>query len=202
MFSAYCLLPTAYSLLPSTYKKERKMKKLHIGLIMAMIIMLPAIMQAAELKLGVVNLQKALNECQAGKEAVAELEDEVKKRQEQGDARQEELKKLNEEAEKKRAVGSDEMKEQKQREVQARMQEFQRFYMQSNDDLKKREQEKKTVIIKDLLEVAKKLAKEKGYTFVFETQAGVIYSPQEADLTEEVIKLYNADYKKEKKEKK
>ena len=178
------------------------MKKLHIGLIMAMIIMLPAIMQAAELKLGVVNLQKALNECQAGKEAVAELEDEVKKRQEQVDVRQEELKKLNEEAEKKRSVWSDEMKEQKQRELQARMQEFQRFYMQSNDDLKKREQEKKTVIIKDLLEVAKKLAKEKGYTFVFETQAGVIYSPQEADLTEEVIKLYNADYKKEKKEKK
>ena len=183
-------------------KKEKKMKKLHIGLIMAMIIMLPAIMQAAELKLGVVNLQKALNECQAGKEAVAELEDEVKKRQEQVDAKQEELKKLNEEAEKKKSVWSDEMKEQKQRELQARMQEFQRFYMQSNDDLKKREQEKKTVIIKDLLEVAKKLAKEKGYTFVFETQAGVIYSPQEADLTEEVIKLYNADYKKEKKEKK
>ena len=118
------------------------MRKLHIGLIMAMLIMLPAIIQAAELKLGVVNLQKALNECQAGKEAVAELEDEVKKRQEQVDARQEELKKLNEEAEKKRSVWSDEMKEQKQREVQARMQEFQRFYMQSNDDLKKRNFEK------------------------------------------------------------
>ena len=184
-------------------KKEKKMKKLQIGIMaIALAVAFSSAATAADIKIGVVNLQKALNECQAGKEAVAELEDEVKKRQEQVDARQEELKKLNEEAEKKRSVWSDEMKEQKQRELQARMQEFQRFYMQSNDDLKKREQEKKTVIIKDLLEVAKKLAKEKGYTFVFETQAGVIYSPQEADLTEEVIKLYNADYKKEKKEKK
>ena len=179
------------------------MKRLQIGIMaIALAVAFSSAAAAADIKIGVVNLQKALNECQAGKEAVAELEDEVKKRQEQVDARQEELKKLNEEAEKKRSVWSDEMKEQKQRELQARMQEFQRFYMQSNDDLKKREQEKKTVIIKDLLEVAKKLAKEKGYTFVFETQAGVIYSPQEADLTEEVIKLYNADYKKEKKEKK
>lgn len=178
------------------------MKRLHIGLIMAMLIMLPAITQAADIKIGVVNLQKALNDCSAGKEAVVELEAEVKKRQEQVDEKQEELKKLNEEMEKKKSVWSEEVKAQKQKELQAKMQEFQNFFVQSNDNLKKMEQEKKTVIIKNLVEVAKKLAKEKGYTFVFETQSGVIYNPPDADLTDELIKLYNVEYKKEKKESK
>lgn len=176
------------------------MKKLQISLVLVLTIMLSGVVFAAEPKLGVVNLQKALNECSAGKEAVAELETEVKKRQEQVDAKQEELKKLNEEMEKKKSVWNDDMKAQKQKELQSKMQEFQNFFMQSNDNLKKMEQDKKTIIIKELIEIVKKLAKEKGYTFVFETQSGVIYSPSEADLTDEVIKLSNADYKKGKKE--
>ncbi|MBI3754759.1 MAG: OmpH family outer membrane protein [Deltaproteobacteria bacterium] len=134
------------------------MKKLQFSIIaVAFVAIFSSMAAAAELKLGVVNLQKALNECSAGKEAVTELEADVKKRQEQVDAKQEELKKLNE------------------------------------------EMEKKTVIIKDMIEIVKKLAKERGYTFVFETQGGIVYNPSEADITDEVIKLYNAEYKKGKK---
>ena len=178
------------------------MKKLQIG-IMAVIIAVAfsGMAVAAELKLGYVNLQKALNECLAGKEAVLELETETKKRQEQIDVKQEDLKKLNEEIEKKKTVWSADMQEQKQKELQARMQEFQRFYLQSNDELKRREQEKKTVIIKDLIEIAKPMAKEKGYTFLFELQ-GLIYGPPEADLTNDLIKAYDVEYKKAKKENK
>ncbi|MEK6600054.1 MAG: OmpH family outer membrane protein [Deltaproteobacteria bacterium] len=178
------------------------MKKLQIG-IMAIIVavIFSGAAMAAELKIGYVNLQKALNECLAGKEAVLELEAETKKRQEQIDVKQEDLKKLNEEIEKKKTVWSADMQEQKQKELQARMQEFQRFYLQSNDDLKRREQGEKTVIIKDLIEIAKPLAKEKGYTFLFELQ-GLIYGPPEADLTNDLIKAYDVEYKKAKKENK
>src|SRR3972149_275857 len=89
------------------------------------------------------------------------------------------------------------MKEQKQKELQAKMQEFQRFYLQSNDDLKRKEQMEKTEIIKGLIEIAKPLAKKKGYAFLFELQ-GLIYGPPEADLTNDIIKAYNAEHKKEK----
>ena len=178
------------------------MKKLQIGIMVIIVaVIFSGAAVAAELKLGYVNLQKALNECLAGKEAVLELEAETKKRQEQIDVKQEDLKKLNEEIEKKKTVWSADMQEQKQKELQSRMQEFQRFYLQSNDDLKRREQEKKTVIIKELLEIAKPLAKEKGYTFLFELQ-GLIYGPPEADLTNDLIKAYDVEYKKAKKENK
>src|SRR3990170_3483489 len=146
------------------------MKKLQIMLAFVLAIALSGTAMAAEVKLGYVNLQRALNECSAGKEAVIELEAETKKRQEQVDIKQEELKKLNEEIEKKRAVWSEDMRDQKQKELQAKMQEFQRFYLQSNEDIKKREQEKKTVIIKDLIELAKPLgidkAKDGEITFI------------------------------------
>lgn len=178
------------------------MKKLQIGIAaIAVAAIFSGAAIAAESKLGFINLQRALNECQAGKEAIQELEAETKKRQEQVDVKQEELKKLNEEIEKKRAVWSDDMKEQKQRELQAKVQDFQRFYMQSNDDIKRREQEKKSVIIKDLIEFSKALAKEKGYEFIFEFQS-LIYSPPEADLTNELIKISDAEHKKGKKDKK
>lgn len=177
------------------------MKKLILSITLIALTAVFSGVAAAELKLGYVNLQKALNECLAGKEAVLELEAETKKRQEQIDVKQEDLKKLNEEIEKKKTVWSADMQEQKQKELQSRMQEFQRFYLQSNDDLKRREQEKKTVIIKDLIEIAKPLAKEKGYTFLFELQ-GLIYGPPEADLTNDLIKAYDVEYKKAKKENK
>ena len=153
---------------------------------------------AAELKLGYVNLQKALNECLAGKEAVLELETETKKRQEQIDVKQEDLKKLNEEIEKKKTVWSADMQEQKQKELQDKMQEFQRFYLQSNDDLKRKEQMEKTEIIKGLIEIAKPLAKEKGYAFIYEVQ-GLIDCPPEENMTNVLIKAYDAEYKKAKK---
>lgn len=175
------------------------MKKLILSItLIALTSVFSGAAMAAELKLGYVNLQKALNECLAGKEAVLELEAETKKRQEQIDVKQEDLKKLNEEIEKKKTVWSADMQEQKQKELQSRMQEFQRFYLQSNDDLKRREQGEKTVIIKDLIEIAKPLAKEKGYTFLFELQ-GLIYGPPEADLTNDLIKAYDVEYKKAKK---
>lgn len=177
------------------------MKKLKIMLVFAFAIAFSGAAIAGELKIGYINLQKALNDSLAGKEAIAELEAETKKRQEDVDKKQEELKKLNEEIEKKRAVWSEDMREQKQKEAQAKMQEFQRFYLQSNDDLKRKEQEKKTVIIKDLIELAKPLAKEKGYAFLFELQ-GLIYGPPEADLTADLIKIYDSEYKKSKKESK
>jgi len=155
---------------------------------------------AAEIKIAYVNLQKALNESQPGKDAKEDMGGEVKRRQDEVNLRQEELKKLKEEIDKKGAVWSKEIREQKEKEFQAKSQDFQRFFLQSEDELRRKEQEKVREIIKELQEIVRELAKKKGYTYVFEkTEGGVIYGPDEMDLTDEVIKIYNGRYKKEKK---
>lgn len=155
---------------------------------------------AAEAKIAYVNLQKALNESTAGKDAKAEMAEEIKKRQEDVNAKQEELKKLKEDIEKKGAILSKDAKEQKETEFNKKSQEFQRSFMQSEDVLRKKEQESVKEIIKSLEEIVKTLAKEKGYTYVLEkTESGLIVGPADMDLTDEVVKIYNKQYKKEKK---
>ena len=157
---------------------------------------------AAEVKIAYVNLQKALNDSNTGKDAKAEMANEIKKRQLEIDAKQEELKKLKEELEKKGALLSKEVREQKEAEFSKKSQEFQRSFVQSEDVLRKKEQESVREIIKELEEIVKAMAKEKGYTYVFEkNESGILYGPADSDLTEEIVKRYDKQYKKDKEKK-
>ena len=157
---------------------------------------------AAEAKIAYVNLQKALNESTAGKDAKEEMSKEVKKRQEEVNAKQEELKKLKEDIEKKGAILSKEAREQKEMEFNKKSQEFQKSFMQSEDVLRKKEQESVREIIKELEDIVKTLAKEKGYAYVIEkTESGLLVAPPDMDLTDDVVKIYNKQYKKEKEKK-
>ena len=53
--------------LPCSKKGERKMKKHTVILALALIAAFSSIAAAADIKIGIVNLQKALNDCSAGK---------------------------------------------------------------------------------------------------------------------------------------
>src|SRR3972149_2595484 len=88
---------------------------------------------AAEVKIAYVNLQKALNDSKTGKDAKAEMANEIKKRQVEIDVK--------EELEKKGALLSKEVREQKEAEFSKKSQEFQRSFVQSEDVLRKKEQE-------------------------------------------------------------
>lgn len=169
-------------------------------LLAVLFLMFAAKVMAAEAKIAYVNLQKALNESTAGKDAKAEMAQEIKKRQEDVNAKQEELKKLKEDIEKKGAVLSKEAREQKEMEFNKKSQEFQKSFMQSEDTLRKKEQESVREIIKELEDIVKTLAKEKGYAYVIEkTESGLIVGPPDMDLTDDVVRTYNKQYKKEKK---
>lgn len=153
--------------------------------------------QGAEQKIGYVNLQKALNECQAGMKAKDDLKEDAQKREEELNKKQEELKKFKEEIDKKSAVWNKETKDAKEKEFKAKSSEFQKKFMEYGEDLNKRKQETEARIIKELRETVEELAKKKGYTFVFERSVGgLLVAPKDADMTDEVIKSYDAKRKK------
>ncbi|MFQ5585515.1 MAG: OmpH family outer membrane protein [Thermodesulfobacteriota bacterium] len=158
--------------------------------------------EAAEdrVSIGYVNLQRALNESLAGRQAMQDLKGEAKKQDESLNARQEELKKFKEEIEKKGSVWSKEVKEQKEEEFRVKRDEFQAFFYKSQDELQKKKKEREAVIIKELITVMKRIAKEKGYAYVFEVSAGgLLVGPEEADFTDDVISAYDGQFKIEKK---
>ena len=152
---------------------------------------------AAELKLGYANLQKALNECDAGKKAKDDIKEQAEKLEGELNKEQESLKKLKEELDKKGSVWNKETRDSKEKEFKARTAEFQKKFMEYGEQLNKKKQETESRIIADLRDIVEEIAKKKGMTFVFERSVGgILYAPKELDLTDEVIKTHNSRKKK------
>ncbi len=180
-------------------KKMQRMSRSRVSIIGVLLLAFLALgvpAGAAELKIGYANLQRALNECDAGLKAKEDLKKEAKKLEGQLNVKQEELKKLRDEIDKKSTLWNKETKDAKESEFKAKSQDFQKEYMQYGDDLNKKKQDREAKIIDDLRDVVEEIAKKKGYTYVFERSVGgLLYAPAKDDLTDDVIKVYNKRYK-------
>ncbi|HHL39670.1 MAG TPA: OmpH family outer membrane protein [Deltaproteobacteria bacterium] len=142
------------------------------------------------------DLQKALNESDAGIKAIEDLQKEAKELEAELNSQQAELKKLKEEIDSKRAIWNAETLDARQREFQVKSQEFQGKYMQYNERLNKKRQETEASIINDLREIVEELAEKEGYAYVLEkSMGGILVAPADADITGRVIELYNERFK-------
>ena len=145
---------------------------------------------AAELKVGYVDLQEALNSADAGKKAKEVFKGEVDRLQKEIDKQQEELKKMNAELE--NILLSDDTRAKKEKEYQEKLKGFKRFYQDSQEKLQEKDAQLTRKIIVGLREVIIKLGEEKGYTFILERGEGnLLYASKAIDLTPDVVKRFN-----------
>lgn len=166
------------------------------GLLFLALLIFAAPVGAAELKIAYANLQKALNECEAGIKAKDTLKDEAKKLEDELNVKQEELKKLKAEIDKKGSVWNKDTKDAKEADFRNKTQEFQKKYMEYGEQLNKKKQETESEIIDELRGVVEEIAQKKGYTYVFERSVGgLLVAPASDDLTDEVIKVYNKEFR-------
>lgn len=174
-----------------------KLRTMFFALAITLAMALPA--YSAEIKIGYANLQKALNECEAGIKAKETLQTEADKLEAELDQKQEDLKKMKDEIDKKAGVWNKETRDAKEKEFRGKSQDFQKLYMEYGEELNKKKQQTENEIISDLKVVLEDIAKKKNYTFIFEKSAGgILYGPEDADLTNEVIKAYNKKFKEKK----
>jgi len=148
---------------------------------------------AQQLRFGFVDLNRALNECDRGKEAIRILEGMVKEKQALIDKKGEEISKLEEELSKQSAVLNPETLKEKQERLERLKKEYKRMVEDSNEELEKRRNEFMHAILTDLRRLIKEIGKEKGYTAIFEKAKGgpVLYAPEGLDITDELIKRFN-----------
>lgn len=147
------------------------------------------------MKVGVVDLMKALNESDAGKKAKAELESVIRSKQAVINEKGKTIQKLKDELSKQSSVLSPEAQKSKQDELDRMMRDYQRMVSDSQSDVKQRESDLTDGILKGLRAVIKKIGQKEGYTMIMENAEGVIlYSKKSLDLTDEVIKQYNATH--------
>jgi len=152
---------------------------------------------AAAFKVAYVDLQKALQTVDAGKNAKASLEKEVTAKRNELEKAQASLQKEAEAFEKKAAIMNDATKASKQAELQKKFAEFQKSAAESQMELQKKERELTKPLIDEIRAIIEGIGKEKGYQLIVEKNEGaVLYAEAGSDLTDQVIEKFNSKKKK------
>jgi outer membrane protein len=147
---------------------------------------------AAETKIAYVDFKRAVSESDQGKMALSELEKMVDEKKGAIDAKGEEIRKIDEELAKQASVLTPESLKMKQDEREKLIRDYQRMVKDSEEDLQKKELEYIQKISRELKNLLQKLGEEEGYTAIFEVvEGGILYMPEELDITDKVIKRFN-----------
>jgi len=148
------------------------------------------------IKIGYVDMQEALNVSEAGKKAKDVFKGEVDRMQKDLDKQQADLKKMNEELEKQAFLLSEETRAKKEKEYQEKLKNFKRFYQDSQEKLQEKDAQLTRKIIIDLRKIIEEMGSAQGYTLIFEkNESSLLYADKGVDLTNEVVKKYNAKKK-------
>jgi outer membrane protein len=166
----------------------------------ALLLGLPAVGRAAGTRIGYVDVQRVIVRSVAGMAAREQLEREKAAMQKDVDARKVEVDKLRDELDKKGLVLSADARREKEETLQRKVRDLRRLAEDLEKELQRKEQQATQRILQELTGLIERVGKERGYLLIVEKRgAGVIYGDPEADVTDEVIKLYDQEKAKEKK---
>ena len=115
-------------------------------------------------KIGYVDLQRALNESDAGKKAKEEFKVQVDKLQAQLKKQKDEIDNLKDQLEKKSLVMKEEERSNLEEDYRKKLRDFERNYKDSQADLQKKDNELTGAIIHDLQEVIRGYGERENYT--------------------------------------
>jgi outer membrane protein len=153
-------------------------------------------MAFGEIKVGCVDIQRAMNECQAGIEAKKVIGREMEKLQKLFAERQKELQAMKESFDKQAPMMKPEARATKERELQTKVRDYQRWLEDNQKEIQQKGMEMERTILQGIQKVIKKIGEEEGYTLVLEKNENIVlYSSKAIDFTDRVIKAYDAQKK-------
>lgn len=147
---------------------------------------------AAEIKVGVIDMQKAIQETAAGKKAKKDLETEFNKKKKDLDKREADIKKMGEDFEKRSMAMNEESRLKKQNEIRGEMQKYQELAAKSQMEIQKRERDLTQPIVTKLRAILEEIAKKEDFTVILEkSEQSVMFAKKELDLTDRVVKDFD-----------
>jgi len=166
-------------------------------LLLASTFVIPAF--AADAKLGTVDMQKVLMLSDAGKEAKEQLAVRAAKYEAEKNLKEEDLKKLKGELEKQSVLLSESARGAKEKDYQQKLKEYQRFLKDAQDDLQAKNDEYTNKIVEEIVKVVQEYGRKNGFTFIFVKNESMLFMDDKIDLTDELLKQFNASRKADKK---
>ncbi len=162
--------------------------------------------QAPALKVGIVDLDRALKESVAGKQALQTLKQfrdkvmkEINDKKRVKDQRETTLRDLQTELTTQSVVLSEPAKREKEeayrrqvRELRRYVDDSNRFIEESERDLREREAELTSRLLRDLLDIIKTVGREESFTIIFEkNERFLLFAADAIDLTEKIIRRFD-----------
>jgi len=166
-------------------------RNLLAGLILALVCFTANSCFSANVKIGVMNVQKIIVECDAGKAAKGRFDSKMKELQSKFKGEEQALKALQDEIKKKSSAWSEEKKAEKVREFQKNGRELQAKTEEARFEMKKLQDQELDPILKALEEVVNKYGKDNGYTAIMDGKNGVVYFDPSVDITDIIVKKLN-----------
>lgn len=165
-------------------------KNLVAGLIFSLVFFASNSCFSADLKLGIMNVQQIIVECDAGKAAKARFDQKMKDLQVSFKAEEEALKGLQEEIKKKSSAWSESKRAEKVREFQKSGRELQGKTEDARIEMKNLQDKELEPILKALEKVVDKYGADNGFSAILDAKS-VIYFDKKNDITKVLIKKLN-----------
>lgn len=160
---------------------------------------IPEVFCADVAKIGVINFQKILQESSAGKMTQKQLNEKGTEFQKKLTDEKNQLDEMKKAFEREALVLSPEKQKEKQREFRIRVNDFKKMQDDFSNEFKGMEMKLLNEIQKEVFQIANEIGKEQGYLLILEKKtAGIIYHPDQLDITDQIIKKYNLNLSKTK----
>lgn len=148
---------------------------------------------SGEVKIGYVDLQRALNEVEDGKNAKARLKAKFDASQKQLDQEQKALLARKDELDKKRLAMDESTLRQRMEELDREMVRLSGLFSKLQKELSEEERQATGEIFGKMRVLIGQIAEKEGFTYVFEAnESGLLHGPPSLDLTNDLVRRYNA----------
>jgi outer membrane protein len=164
------------------------------GLICGVVLLLfaaSAVPAYAEVKIAYVDIQRALNECNAGKKARATIRAEAERAQARLKREQARVQALKEELDQKGMLMAPDQRQHLADQLTAKMRDFRDDVQNARAELQQHDRELTGAIVSDLATVIRQLGEKDGYTVVME-KSGLLWAMPSTDITDQVVRTYDA----------
>jgi Skp family chaperone for outer membrane proteins len=144
-----------------------------------------------EIRLAFVDIQRALNDCHNGKQVKVDFRGRIDRLQQRLQGEQDEVERLKRELEQKGALMQPDQRQNLEDDYTKKLRQFQDDYKNSADELKQRDNEMTSEIVRDLALVVQQISQRSGYTMVME-KGSLLWAVPSIDITDQVIRTYDA----------
>ena len=172
-----------------------------LSMVLALCVICAPAYAADVAKIGTINFQRILDVSDAGKEAQTKLNEQAQKMEADLKSKGAEIEENRKQFERESLVMNKEMKDAKEREMRIKINDFKQLQQKYTGVARELQFRLVGKIRQDIDTLVKEMGKKQGFLLIMEAkEAGIIYTPTKIDITDAVIKAYNAQWAKEKKE--